>query len=123
MRFPRSLLSLPLAFALVGAGCTAQAICNKEAQCQDEENDTELEPDSTAVCVENVNGQLAALRANEEDDCQTLANALEALLACKAGLKCDDYFEADLGGECDDQLDDFKDAQDDADGLECTAQD
>lgn len=118
-----STLAFAACFVVVTGGCTAQNLCNKEAQCQDEENDRQLEADSTAVCVEQLNGQLAALRANEEDDCQELANALEAVLACKAGLKCDDYFENDLGGECDDQLDDLEDAQENADGLECTAQD
>lgn len=115
-------LSLSACFVVV-TGCTAQAACNKEAECQNEENDRELEADSTAVCVEQVNGSLAALRANDEEDCQVLADAFEAFLSCKAGLKCDDYFEDDLGGECDDQIDDLQDAQEDVSGFECTAQD
>ena len=107
----------------VTAGCTANSWCAKRAECEASENDRDLEADSTAVCVEEFNGFIGALRANEEDDCQKLADATLALRACEASLKCDDFFEADRGGECDDQLDDFNDASEDINGLECTAQD
>lgn len=122
-----SSLSSVLAGVVVGVvaisgGCTANALCAKVAQCEDEENDTELEADSTAVCVEDYNGRIAALQANEEEECQRLASAQLALDACRAGLKCDDFFEGDLGGECDDQLDELEDALEDIDGAECTAQ-
>lgn len=117
------LASLSLAAVVTSSACTSQNLCSKQAQCLSEEEDIDLEADSTSVCVAEFDGQIAALRANEEDDCQKLADATVALAACKSGLKCDDFFEADLGGECDDQLDDFEDARNDADGLTCTAQD
>jgi hypothetical protein len=38
------------------------------------------------------------------------------------GLKCDDFVEADLGRECDDEREALDDARDDVDGFECSAQ-
>lgn len=115
------------AFAVVvvaaTSGCTAQSFCNKVAQCLDEEEDIQLEDDSTAVCVEEFNGGINALRANEEDDCQKLADAQIALANCAVGLDCDDFLAPEFDGECDDEQDNLRDAQDDADGTECTAQD
>lgn len=109
------------AFIACLGGCTAQNLCAKKAECADEEGD-DLAEDSPSVCQANYSGGLSALRANEEKECQLLADATEALDACRAGLKCDDFIESDFGGECDDQLDDFNDALDDVDGIECTAQ-
>jgi hypothetical protein len=114
---------LALAAVASSTACTAQSFCNKRAECLADEADIELEDDSIAVCVAEFDASINTLRANEEDDCQQLADATVALRACQAGLKCDDFFESDLGGECDDQLDDFEDAQEDAAGSQCTAQD
>ena len=118
-----ALVAVFAATAFVGGCNTAQNYCAKREECLREDLDTDLEPDSTRVCAVEIDGQIATLRANEEDDCHILADALVALRNCQAGLKCDDFFEGDLGGECDDQLDNFEDARDDADGLTCTAQD
>jgi hypothetical protein len=127
MQRERGLIMKPLLLSLVVvvvvAGCTAQNVCNRTAQCLDEEADTELEPDSTAVCIAQFDGRIEALRANEEDDCHVLADAVIALANCQAGLDCDDFVEADLGGKCDDQLDDLEDAQEDVSNGECTSQD
>lgn len=113
-----------IAVVAVVTGCnTSQNFCAKREECLREDQDTDLEPDSTRVCAVELDGAIATLRANEEEDCQILADAFVALRNCQAGLKCDDFFEGDLGGECDDQLDDLEDAQRDADGLTCTAQD
>ncbi len=109
------------AFLACVSGCTAQNFCAKKAECAAENGD-DLADDSPSVCQANYSGNLSALRANEEEECQALANATEALDACRAGLKCDDFVESDFGGECDDQLDAFNEALDDIDGFECTAQ-
>lgn len=109
------------AFIVSLGGCTAQNFCAKKAECADEEGD-DLAEDSPSVCQANYNGSLAALRANKEEACHVFADAAEALDACRAGLKCDDFVEPDFGRECDDQLDAYNDARDDIDGLECTAQ-
>ena len=108
---------------VVGSSCTANSICSKRAQCLSEEADIDLEDDSTRVCVVEYQAGLDALFANEEDDCHTFANAQVALDNCRSGLDCDDFLEDDLGGKCDDQLDDLQDAFDDISGLECSAQD
>lgn len=109
------------AFIACLSGCTAQNLCAKKAECADENGD-DLAEDSPSVCQANYNGGLSALRANEEEECHILADAQEALDACRAGLKCDDFVEDDLGGECDDERDAYQDALDDVDGIECSAQ-
>ena len=80
MKFTTTALALA---AFVGlSGCTAQNLCAKKAACADEEGD-DLADDSPSVCQANYNGNLNALRANEEEECQILANAQEALDACR----------------------------------------
>lgn len=120
MKSTTTTLVLAAFIACVG-GCTAQNLCAKKAECADEEGD-DLAEDSPSVCQANYNGGLAALRANEEEECHILADAQEALDACRASLKCDDFVESDFGGECDDQLDAYNDAREDVDGNECSAQ-
>ncbi len=101
-------------------GCTSQALCEKDAECRDDPPGD----DYVRICTIQFDGNIRALRANKEEECHALADAQEALGACKAQLKCDDYVEGDLGGECDDQLDDFNDAFDDAEnGSECSSRD
>ena len=97
------------------SGCVAENFCAKRQEC-----DNDLEDDSYGVCVQETNAGFNSLRANKEEECHDLANARANLLACMATLDCDDFEEADLGGKCDDERDDFEDAQNDAD-LECTS--
>ncbi|OGQ17489.1 MAG: hypothetical protein A2138_26240 [Deltaproteobacteria bacterium RBG_16_71_12] len=106
--------ALALCSVVVG-GCVGNNLCAKKQECNDS-----LEDDSYGVCVESYNGGIAALRANKESECQELAVAMLAYDACRAALDCDDFEEADLGGKCDDERDDFEDAINDAD-LECTS--
>jgi len=103
-------------------GCTAQNFCNKSQECQEEENDRRFSDDAAAVCAVDYDTRINALLANEEKECHALADAIVALDNCRLGLDCDDFVEADLGGDCDDQLDDLEDAVRDVDGDECTAQ-
>jgi hypothetical protein len=105
----RTFLPIALLAASLQIGCVANSICAKERECDDE-----LEEDTFGVCVELYNAGIAALRANEEEDCQKLADAQLAFDACRSQLDCDDFEELDLGGECEDELDDLRDAQDDA---------
>lgn len=119
--FLRPLLAGSAALALL-SGCTASSICNKNAQCQEEENDRDFSDDAPAVCAAEYDARIASLRANEEEECLRLADAIIALDNCRLSLDCDDFLEADLGGKCDDQLDDLEDARDDVDGDECSAQ-
>ncbi len=110
MSITRALAPLALAALLTGViGCTAQAICAKEQECNDKRQD-----DDPAVCAEAFNRTIDTLRANKEEECQTLADATLALAACKASLDCDDFEEADLGQKCDQEQKDFQHAEEDA---------
>jgi hypothetical protein len=125
MRHHSTLLAVVVALLtvpLMGTQCTATSICDKSAVCQEEENDRSFSDDAVAVCAVEYETSINALYANEEDECHRLADAILALDRCKAGLKCDDFVEADLGGECDDERDELDDARDDVDGFECSAQ-
>lgn len=105
-----------------GTACTSRSVCAKRAQCLAEEQDTELESDSLAVCIAEYDGDIAALRANEEPECQAFADAKIAFDLCQASLDCNDYFdEDDVKDACKDQLDDLQDAFDDINGDECSA--
>ena len=104
-----AVLAIVAALPLMGAGCTAQNICAKLLECQESENDRTFSDDAAAVCAVDYDTRINALYANEEDE-------------CKVGLKCDDFVEGDLGGECDDEVDDLDDAARDVDGDECSAQ-
>ncbi|MBM4282025.1 MAG: hypothetical protein FJ137_15120 [Deltaproteobacteria bacterium] len=109
---------------LVVVGCSGgRAYCSKEAQCLAEEEDVELESDSVGVCVAQYDGNIAALRANEEPECQVLADAIVAADACRASLDCNDFFDAaDYQDACEDELDDLQDALNDVDDGRCSAQ-
>lgn len=116
----RMLLHTAAALALtvvVATGCVAYSLCAKRQECNDS-----LEDDSYAVCVEDYNAGINALNANKEEECHALASAQLAYDACRAALDCDDFEEGDLGGKCDDELDDYQDALQDADN-ECTSWD
>jgi hypothetical protein len=110
--------SLPL----MANQCTAQSLCDKRVQCAREENDVDYSSDAAAVCSAEYQAQIAALEANEEDECHRLARATVALDTCRIGLRCEDFLAQDLGGECDDEDDELRDALEEVDGLECTAQ-
>jgi hypothetical protein len=125
MRFHRLTLILATLVAtlpLMGTQCTASSFCDKALNCQKEEHDRDFSDDAVAVCAVEYETGINALLANEEEECQRLAQAQIALDNCRIGLKCDDFVEADLGGECDDQLDELEDARDDVDDNECSAQ-
>ncbi len=118
MRRPIVTIAAMLALtASLTSGCVANALCAKRQECNDS-----LEDDSYAVCVEDYNAGIAALRANKEEECHEVAAAQLAYDACRAGLDCDDFEEGDLGGKCDDERDDFEDAVRDADN-ECSSWD
>ena len=104
-----ALAAAMLAMLAALSGCTAQAFCNKKQECDDKRED-----DDPSVCVAEFNRNINVLRANKEDECQKLADATIALASCEASLDCDDFQEADLGQKCDNELDDFRNANDDA---------
>ncbi|HEY1098902.1 MAG TPA: hypothetical protein VGF99_08230 [Myxococcota bacterium] len=113
----RSSITLAAVFAVaVSGGCTANNLCNRLAECADD-NDRDVSDDAPAVCAADLNTQQNSLRANEEPECSALAAAIDAVNACRAGLSCDDLEESDLGRECDDQLDALEDAVEDTDGV------
>jgi len=122
MRFVTTFALLCVSVGLGGAQCTASSICNKNVECQEEENDRDFSDDAAAVCAAEYQAGLNALNANEEEECHRLASAQLALDNCRLGLDCDDFVEADLGGKCDDQIDELEDAREDVDGNECSAQ-
>lgn len=108
------LFTLGLCFAsIVATGCTAQAICEKEKECA---SDPPGE-DYIQVCTARYNGEVDTLNANKEDECLALSNAKVRLDACRAQLDCDDYDESDLGGNCDEELDAFEEAYEDASDI------
>lgn len=105
---------------LLTGGCTADAICQKSYECREDRPGD----DYVRICSIKFDGDIRALRANKEEECHALADAQLALAACKAQLDCDDFNEGDLGQKCDDELDDFEDAFDDADnGSQCSSRD
>jgi hypothetical protein len=100
------------------SGCLSQAICAKVAECSSDPPGEDFE----RICQIQYDGQLRSLRVNKEDECHELAAAQEAYDACRSQLDCNDFEEADLNGECDDERDDYFDALDDADN-ECRPSD
>lgn len=100
-----------LAAGALGAGCApGNALCAKQQECDDS-----LEEDTFGVCVEQYNAGINALRANEEPECQVLADAQLTFDACRAQLDCNDFEEGDFR-DCDKELDNLQDAFEDADG-------
>lgn len=135
--FQRSLVLFVFA-ALGAAGCTpARTYCEAQAECDDLQARPPLgldlvgaDNDSVDVCVANVDGTLATLRANEEAICQEAAQAYEIYMACVARVFTDEPGDAcdalslplPFGGRsnpCDDELDDYFDALGDA-GDDCS---
>lgn len=106
-----------LACALAGlSGCTANSVCAQRQECNDS-----LEDDSEAVCVAQYNAFIDTLRANSEEECQILADAQLRADSCLLQLDCNDLDdEADREDACGDELDDLRDAREDADD-ECSS--
>ena len=110
----RPILTIGL-LALI-SGCTANSVCAQRQECNDK-----LEADSEAVCVEEYNTFINSLRANAEEECLVLADAQLAFDSCLLQLDCNDLDDAaDVEDACGDELDDLRDARDDADG-ECSS--
>jgi hypothetical protein len=118
-----SLVVAVLVTAVVGSGCTPRSFCQKQAECAADQLDIDFEPDSVEVCVVNYETAIAALNANEEDECHILAAAQQRFDACRVSLDCNDFFDDDdIEDTCGDQLDDLVNALEDVTGDECTAQ-
>ncbi len=112
--------------ATVGCSSSAGGYCAAHADCEREffgviiPDEAGNENDDIAVCTANKQGQLNALRANEEDECHFYADALDIYFGCIASeFANDDDGCKVLDGECDDELDDVNDALKDIDGNEC----
>ena len=100
--------------------CEAAADCDLQifGQAIDEAGDTK---DDVAVCTAVQDGQISALRANDEIECQIVADAQEVYFACVA-----EEFDGGQDGceaktECDNELEDVQRALQDISGDECTS--
>lgn len=130
MNTPWRLFLAPLGLALVGTiGCSSsRGFCEAHADCEREfigiviPDQAGNEPDDVAVCMANNDGFVASLRANEEPECQEVAEKYEIYMACIGNefANNDDGCEV-LDEDCDDELDDYQDALNDVDGNECSA--
>ena len=112
---PITLLAVLITLTVI-SGCTANAVCAQRQECNDN-----LEDDSEAVCVAQYNAAIDALRANTEEDCLRLADAQLAADGCLLQLDCNDLDdEDDREDACGPELDDLRDAREDA-GGECSS--
>lgn len=122
---PRALITTQLRFSTAAylsvcifivasvSGCPSvpASFCAKADECaEDPPGD-----DFPAICTVQVQGDLDALRANDEEECHEVAEAKEILMACLTNLTCGDLNDVDYGGECEDERDDYLDAFSDAD--------
>jgi len=126
-------LAAPIGLALLAAsvGCTsssARGFCEAHADCErdifgiDIPDEAGNEDDDIAVCTATQVGRLNVLRANEEKECQDLAEAQEIYFACIGAEFADKGDGCDvLEDDCDDELDDVRNALEDIDGNECTS--
>lgn len=128
MRAAPLLLAALLASGLVGACSPARGFCEANADCRREILGVEIPDsagsadDSIAVCTANQEGQVRALRANEELECRAAADAIEAFQACIGAAFADNTDGCEvLDEDCDDERDDMNDALEDIDGDECSA--
>lgn len=113
-----------LAFGLV-FGCTPSgAFCERQRECA---SDPPGE-DFIAICTATYDGQIRALRANKEEECQSVADAKMRYDACVVQLEdCEDFLEAAFSpsaheGDCKDEAKDYLDALKDAES-ECSTLD
>ena len=91
MRLSMHLMSSTALLGLVAvSGCNpAEAICQKEYDCQDELG-MSLEDDYVEICAAGHEGTNNALRKSAEQECEDLANAQVALAGCESVLACED---------------------------------
>jgi hypothetical protein len=133
-------LSLLLLAASTAACSSSRGYCAAAADCDREILGVPIpdaagnDDDSAAVCAANTDAEIAALRANEEQECQALADALVRFHACVAAEfaakpdGCAALFGGDelelneTNGPCDDEFDDVQDARGDINGDECSSQ-
>jgi hypothetical protein len=109
-------LGIFIAVAAAASGCTANQVCAQRQECNDS-----LEDDSQNVCVAAYNAEIDRLRANSEEECHRLADAILAADNCLLQLDCNDLDDGDDREDaCGDELDDVRDARDDADN-ECSS--
>lgn len=114
---------------LVGCSSGSRGFCEASADCDAEIPFTDFDfdaagdaDDSVAVCSANQDAILRSLRANEEEECRAVADALDAYFACVAAEFADGGDGCDaVNDECKSELDDVQDAQADVNGNECTA--
>lgn len=88
------LTSMALTSMALTSACAEQAFCAKRAECE-----TDTSADLQDVCRAEWSGRLKTLRANDEEGCKKRADALEALLACRAQLECS-AFNKNSGQDC-----------------------
>jgi len=115
------------------AGCSATGTyCQAQADCDDFGAAFPLgldvvgeSDDSISVCVADTDGLISELRANEESQCQDVADKLQIYIACAADTYSKNQDDAcepfKLGNDqpCHDELRDFTEAQQDA-GDRCS---
>ena len=90
------LLSL-LLVVVTGFGCSLErAVCAKQAECAADPPGDEFEE----ICRISYAGHLDALRANTEQECLDLADALEALDSCRVELDCEAFNQGAASGAC-----------------------
>ena len=86
-----------LFFAGIGFGCSLEhAVCAKQAECAADPPGEEFEK----ICRISYAGHLDALRANTEQECLDLADALEALDSCRVELDCDAFNQGAASDAC-----------------------
>lgn len=110
-------------------GCSSsRGFCEASADCDEEFFGIEVPDaagsadDDVAVCTAQQDARIAALRANEEDECHAVADALEAFNACVASEFAGGEDGCDAVQEkCDNERDDLQEALSDQDGDECSS--
>ena len=106
----------------LGAGCDPyDAYCGRVEQCANDDEDgfDEVDPDDDyrGVCAAQLRANERVLRANDEEECQVMADAYRLYTACLANLDCNDLNdEVRQADKCENERDDYDDAVDDADG-------
>jgi hypothetical protein len=75
---------------------TARSFCQQKVACARSAPGADL---ATVCAVQWLGGQ-RSLRANDEAECSTFADAKQAYDACTAQLSCDDFNTNDHNGQC-----------------------
>lgn len=135
--------AIPILLGLLAAlaGCSrAGGFCAAAGECDAEiasvflggNDSVGASDDSINVCVAQQDGFVRGLRANEEPECGEMAAAWEAYMDCVARVFANEGVDEACDAlanplivdnhPCDAELDDFQDAQRDADnGQDCSA--